>query len=53
MLKHYLDMTALVPVYEVSFLPSLDVLPVVLDGIVEALGDVARAREGRSREVTR
>lgn len=53
MLKHYLDMTALVPVYEVSFLPSLDVLPVVLDGIVEALGDVAKDQEGRSREVAR
>jgi hypothetical protein len=43
MLKHYLDVTALVPVFEVSFLASLDVLPVVLDGIVEGLSGVAYA----------
>ncbi len=45
MLKHYLDLTAAVPVYEVTFLASLDVLPIVLDSIVDALnGGVSDAR---------
>ena len=48
MLKHYLDLTAAVPVYEATFLPSLAILPLVLDGIVAAvdtktLGDKWRA----------
>lgn len=54
MLAHYLDLTALVPVYEISFLPSLDVLPVVLDGIVEALSDVAGGvPDAKSQEAAR
>ena len=53
MLRHYLDMTALVPVYEITFLASLDVLQAVLDGIVDALGDLARTPDGRSHEAAR
>jgi hypothetical protein len=37
MLQRYLDVTALVPVYEIVFRASLDLLPRVLDGIIEAL----------------
>jgi hypothetical protein len=50
MLQRYLDVMALVPVYEITFVASLDLLPVVLDGIVEGLRDIAPAPEARSRE---
>jgi hypothetical protein len=53
MLKHYLDVTALVPVFEISFLASLDVLPTVLDGIVEALSDVAVGPAGNRGSASR
>jgi hypothetical protein len=53
MLKHYLDLTALVPVYEVNFLASLDVLPRVLDTIVDAMGESAAGPEPTSREAAR
>jgi hypothetical protein len=45
MLQHYLDVTALVPVYEIEFLASLDLLPIVLDRIVDALTGVAPTPE--------
>jgi hypothetical protein len=45
MLQHYLDVTALVPVYEIEFLASLDLLPIVLDRIVEALTGVTPTPE--------
>ena len=50
MLKHYLDLTAALPVYEVTFLASLDVLPRVLDGLSEALS--ARTFETKDRGAT-
>jgi hypothetical protein len=53
MLKHYLDLTALVPVYEVTFLASLDVLPLVLDGIVGALADVTDRPAAQSQGAAR
>jgi hypothetical protein len=52
MLKHYLDLTALVPVYEIVFLPSLDVLPVVLDGIIDGLKGTTTPNAGVTNSVT-
>jgi hypothetical protein len=46
MLKHYLDLTALVPVYEIVFLPSLEVLPLVLDGIIDGLNGTMTLQAG-------
>jgi hypothetical protein len=52
MLEHYLDLTALVPVYEIVFLPSLDVLPVVLDGIIDGLKGTMTPDTGVTTNVT-
>jgi hypothetical protein len=41
MLRHYLDVTSRIPVMEIVFRPVLAELPVVLQGVIEALRPVA------------
>jgi hypothetical protein len=47
MLKHYIDLTASVPVYEVTFLASLDVLPLMLDEVERVLIPAVPAARSR------